>query len=127
MSRSGKDRDVRVRTAKKRTASSTRWLQRQLNDPYVKQAKADGYRSRAAYKLTELNEKYDLLKGVTRVVDLGIAPGGWSQVVRKLKHKALVVGIDLLDVDEILTPDVPRDVPELDLPEPEQPDLDQPS
>ncbi|MEG9269238.1 RlmE family RNA methyltransferase [Qipengyuania sp. Mu-71] len=101
MSRSGKDRDVRVRTAKKRTASSTRWLQRQLNDPYVKQAKADGYRSRAAYKLTELNEKYDLLKGVTRVVDLGIAPGGWSQVVRKLKPKALVVGIDLLEVEPI--------------------------
>jgi 23S rRNA (uridine2552-2'-O)-methyltransferase len=101
MSRSGKDRDVRVRTAKKRSASSTRWLQRQLNDPYVKQAKADGYRSRAAYKLTELNEKYDLLKGVTRVVDLGIAPGGWSQVVRKLKPKALVVGIDLLEVEPI--------------------------
>ncbi|UYH54857.1 RlmE family RNA methyltransferase [Qipengyuania sp. SS22] len=101
MSRSGKDRDVRVRTAKKRTASSTRWLQRQLNDPYVKQAKADGYRSRAAYKLTELNEKYDLLKGVTRVVDLGLAPGGWSQVVRKLKPKALVVGIDLLEVEPI--------------------------
>ena len=101
MSRSGKDRDVRVRTAKKRTASSTRWLQRQLNDPYVKQAKADGYRSRAAYQLTELNEKYDLLKGVTRVVDLGIAPGGWSQVVRKLKPKALVVGIDLLEVEPI--------------------------
>ena len=101
MSRSGKDRDVRVRTAKKRTASSTRWLQRQLNDPYVKQAKADGYRSRAAYKLTELNEKYDLLKGVTRVVDLGIAPGGWSQVVRKLKPKTLVVGIDLLEVEPI--------------------------
>jgi 23S rRNA (uridine2552-2'-O)-methyltransferase len=101
MSRSGKDRDVRVRTAKKRTASSTRWLQRQLNDPYVKQAKADGYRSRAAYKLSELNEKYDLLKGVTRVVDLGLAPGGWSQVVRKLKPKALVVGIDLLEVEPI--------------------------
>lgn len=101
MSRSGKDRDVRVRTAKKRTASSTRWLQRQLNDPYVKQAKADGYRSRAAYKLSELNEKYDLLKGVTRVVDLGLAPGGWSQVVRKLKPKAHVVGIDLLEVEPI--------------------------
>ncbi|HBQ55006.1 MAG TPA: rRNA methyltransferase, partial [Erythrobacter sp.] len=74
MSRSGKDRDTRVRTSKKRTASSTRWLQRQLNDPYVKQAKADGYRSRAAYKLIELDEKFSLLNGVTRVVDLGIAP-----------------------------------------------------
>ena len=99
MSRSGKDRDTRVRTAKKRTASSTRWLQRQLNDPYVKQAKAEGYRSRAAYKLIELDEKFGLLKGITRVVDLGIAPGGWSQVVRKLKPKAHVVGIDLLEVD----------------------------
>ena len=101
MARSGKDRDTRVRTAKKRTASSTRWLQRQLNDPYVKQAKAEGYRSRAAYKLIELDEKFDLLKGVTRVVDLGIAPGGWSQVVRKLKPKAHVVGIDLLEVEPI--------------------------
>ncbi|HCY02033.1 MAG TPA: rRNA methyltransferase, partial [Erythrobacter sp.] len=101
MSRSGKDRDTRVRTSKKRTASSTRWLQRQLNDPYVKQAKADGYRSRAAYKLIELDEKFSLLNGVTRVVDLGIAPGGWSQVVRKLKPKAHVVGIDLLEVEPI--------------------------
>ncbi|MDG5751613.1 RlmE family RNA methyltransferase [Qipengyuania sp. XHP0211] len=101
MARSGKDRETRVRTAKKRTASSTRWLQRQLNDPYVKQAKAEGYRSRAAYKLIELDEKYGLLNGVTRVVDLGIAPGGWSQVVRKRKPKALVVGIDLLEVEPI--------------------------
>ena len=101
MSRSGKDRDTRVKTAKKRTASSTRWLQRQLNDPYVKQAKAEGYRSRAAYKLIELDEKFGLLKGVTRVLDLGIAPGGWSQVVRKLKPKAHVVGIDLLEVEPI--------------------------
>ena len=101
MSRSGKDRDTRVRTAKKRTASSTRWLQRQLNDPYVKQAKADGYRSRAAYKLIELDEKFGLLKGVSRVVDLGIAPGGWSQVVRKLAPRASIVGIDLLEVEPI--------------------------
>ncbi len=101
MARSGKDRETRVRTAKKRTASSTRWLQRQLNDPYVKQAKADGYRSRAAYKLIELDDKYGLLNGVTRVVDLGIAPGGWSQVVRKRKPKALIVGIDLLEVEPI--------------------------
>ena len=101
MSRSGKDRETRVKTAKKRTASSTRWLQRQLNDPYVKQAKAEGYRSRAAYTLIELDEKFDLLRGVTRVVDLGIAPGGWSQVVRKLKPKAHVVGIDLLEVEPI--------------------------
>ena len=101
MSRSGKDRETRVRTAKKRTTSSTRWLQRQLNDPYVKQAKAEGYRSRAAYKLIELDEKFGLLKGIERVVDLGIAPGGWSQVVRKVKPKAHVVGIDLLEVEPI--------------------------
>ncbi|TMM45830.1 RlmE family RNA methyltransferase [Qipengyuania marisflavi] len=101
MSRSGKDRDTRVKTAKKRTASSTRWLQRQLNDPYVKQAKADGYRSRAAYKLSELDDKYSLLKGVTRVVDLGIAPGGWAQVVRKRAPKAAIVGIDLLPTEPI--------------------------
>lgn len=101
MSRSGKDKDTRVRTAKKRSESSTRWLQRQLNDPYVKQAKADGYRSRAAYKLIEMNEKFGLLKGATRIVDLGIAPGGWSQVARKLVPKAQVVGIDLLEVDPI--------------------------
>ena len=101
MARSGKDRETRVKTARKRSASSTRWLQRQLNDPYVKQAKADGYRSRAAYKLIELDEKFGLLRGVERVVDLGIAPGGWSQVVRKLKPKAHVVGIDLLEVEPI--------------------------
>ena len=101
MSRSGKDRETRVRTASRRTASSTRWLQRQLNDPYVKQAKADGYRSRAAYKLAELDDKYGLLKGANRVVDLGIAPGGWSQIVRKRAPRAAVVGIDLLPTEPI--------------------------
>jgi len=101
MSKAGKDPGTRVKTAKRRTASSTRWLQRQLNDPYVKQAKAEGYRSRAAYKLIELDEKFALLKGVARVVDLGIAPGGWSQVVRKVSPKAAIVGIDLLPVEPI--------------------------
>ena len=101
MSRSGKDKDTRVRTAKKRSESSTRWLQRQLNDPYVKQAKADGYRSRAAYKLIEMDEKFGILKGSKRIVDLGIAPGGWSQVARKIVPKAQVVGIDLLETDPI--------------------------
>lgn len=101
MSRSGRDPIKRVRTAKRRTASSTRWLERQLNDPYVKQAKADGYRSRAAYKLIELDEKFGLIRGATRVVDLGITPGGWSQVVRKLAPKATVVGIDLLETEPI--------------------------
>jgi len=101
MSRSGKDVDRRVRTARGRTASSTRWLERQLNDPYVKQAKAEGYRSRAAYKLLELDERFGLLKGVRRVVDLGIAPGGWSQVVRKRAPAAAVVGIDLLETEPL--------------------------
>jgi 23S rRNA (uridine2552-2'-O)-methyltransferase len=90
-----------VRTARGRTAQSTRWLERQLNDPYVKRAKAEGYRSRAAYKLLELDEKFDFLKGSKRVVDLGMAPGGWTQVVRKRLPKAAVVGIDLLPVDPI--------------------------
>ena len=101
MSRSGKDPIKRVRKAKKRTASSTRWLERQLNDPYVRQAKADGYRSRAAYKLIELDDRFGLIRGSTRVVDLGITPGGWSQVVRKLAPKATVVGIDLLETEPI--------------------------
>ncbi|WP_159980771.1 MULTISPECIES: RlmE family RNA methyltransferase [unclassified Novosphingobium] len=101
MSRSGKDPGERLRTAKKRTTSSARWLTRQINDPYVKKAKADGYRSRAAYKLIELDEKFDLFKGVTRAVDLGIAPGGWSQVLRMKAPKAKVVGIDLLPTDPI--------------------------
>ena len=101
MSRSGKDPSTRVKTAKGRTASSNRWLKRQLNDPYVKQAKADGYRSRAAYKLAELDERFTLLRGVERVVDLGIAPGGWSQVVRLKAPRAKIVGIDLLPTDPI--------------------------
>jgi 23S rRNA (uridine2552-2'-O)-methyltransferase len=91
----------RIKTAKGRKVSSTRWLERQLNDPYVKRAKADNYRSRAAYKLLELNERFGLLKGVKAVVDLGIAPGGWSQVVRRCVPQAKVVGIDLLPTDPI--------------------------
>jgi 23S rRNA (uridine2552-2'-O)-methyltransferase len=91
----------RLRTAKGRKDSSTRWLERQLNDPYVKRAKAENYRSRAAYKLIELDERFGLLKGVKTVVDLGIAPGGWSQVVRRKSPHAAVVGIDLLPTDPI--------------------------
>ena len=101
MTRGAGDAGKRVRTARGRTASSNRWLSRQLNDPYVKQAKAEGYRSRAAYKLIELDEKFALLKRATKVVDLGIAPGGWSQVVRKLVPKAAVVGIDLLPTEPL--------------------------
>jgi 23S rRNA (uridine2552-2'-O)-methyltransferase len=92
---------TRVRTAKGRKVGSTKWLERQLNDPYVKRAKAEGYRSRAAYKLTELDDRFDFLKGAQRVVDLGVAPGGWTQVVRKRVPKAAVVGIDLLPTDPI--------------------------
>ena len=91
----------RLKTAKGRKVSSTRWLERQLNDPYVKRAKAENYRSRAAYKLLELDERFGLLKGVRAVVDLGIAPGGWSQVVRRRVPQAKVVGIDLLPTDPI--------------------------
>jgi 23S rRNA (uridine2552-2'-O)-methyltransferase len=91
----------RVKTAKGRKVSSTKWLERQLNDPYVKRAKAEGYRSRAAYKLTELDERFQFLKGAERVVDLGIAPGGWTQVVRQRLPKAVVVGIDLLPTEPI--------------------------
>ena len=91
----------RIRTAKGRKVSSTRWLERQLNDPYVKRARAEGYRSRAAYKLIELDEKFGLLKGVKGVVDLGIAPGGWSQVVRRKAPAARVAGIDFLPTDPI--------------------------
>jgi 23S rRNA (uridine2552-2'-O)-methyltransferase len=91
----------RLKTAKGRKVSSTRWLERQLNDPYVKRAKADNYRSRAAYKLLELDERFGLLKGVRSVVDLGIAPGGWSQVVRRRSPQAKIVGIDLLPTDPI--------------------------
>ncbi|HSQ94861.1 MAG TPA: RlmE family RNA methyltransferase [Croceibacterium sp.] len=101
MSRVGKDAGRRVKTARGRTASSTRWLERQLNDPYVKQAKAEGYRSRAAYKLLELDERFGLLKGAHRIIDLGIAPGGWSQVVRKRAPEAAVAGIDLLPTEPI--------------------------
>lgn len=91
----------RVKTARRRTASSTRWLQRQLNDPYVRRAQAEGYRSRAAYKLLELDEKFGLLKKARAVVDLGITPGGWSQVVRKANPRARVAGIDLLPCEPI--------------------------
>ena len=91
----------RLKTAKGRKISSTRWLERQLNDPYVRRARAENYRSRAAYKLLELDERFGLLKGIKSVVDLGIAPGGWSQVVRRRAPAAKIVGIDLLPTDAI--------------------------
>jgi 23S rRNA (uridine2552-2'-O)-methyltransferase len=81
--------------------SSNRWLERQLNDPYVRRAKADNYRSRAAYKLLELDERFGLLRGVKAVIDLGIAPGGWCQVVSRRSPGARIAGIDLLPTDPI--------------------------
>lgn len=91
----------RIKTAKGRSASSIKWIQRQLNDPYVRKAQAEGYRSRAAYKLIELDERFHFLRGAKRVIDLGIAPGGWTQVVRRVCPNATVVGIDLLPTDPI--------------------------
>ncbi len=103
MTREGTKDSIRrlKKTSKKRKPSSQSWLLRQLNDPYVKRAMAEGYRSRAAYKLLELDEKFTLLKHATRVVDLGIAPGGWAQVVRKMIPRASIVGIDLLETEAI--------------------------
>ncbi|MCA1654341.1 MAG: RlmE family RNA methyltransferase [Sphingomicrobium sp.] len=101
MSRGGSGGHTRVKTARGRKVGSTRWLERQLNDPYVRRARAEGYRSRAAYKLLELDERFGFLKGVRHVVDLGIAPGGWSQVVRRRAPAAIVAGIDLLPTDPL--------------------------
>ena len=103
--KSDKDLKIRVKTAKKRTVSSTKWLERQLNDPYVARARAEGYRSRAAFKIKEMDEKHKLFHKGTRVVDLGAAPGGWSQVaaraVGSTEANPLVVGIDYLEMDPI--------------------------
>ena len=108
--RGQRDLKVKVKTARGRKLSSTRWLQRQLNDPYVRRAKADGYRGRAAYKILELDDKFRFLVPGARVVDLGCAPGGWSQVAvkrvnalgsRKDKAQGFVLGIDLQEVEPI--------------------------
>ncbi|MGR3494122.1 RlmE family RNA methyltransferase [Citreimonas sp.] len=108
--RGERDLKVRVKTARGRKLSSTRWLQRQLNDPYVKRAQAEGYRGRAAYKILELDEKYRFLVPGARVVDLGCAPGGWCQVaVRRVnalgekqgKAVGRVLGVDLQEVEPV--------------------------
>lgn len=91
---------VNVKTAKKRKLSSTLWLDRQLNDPYVARAKAEGYRSRAAYKLKEINDKHHLIKKGSRVVDLGCAPGGWLQAAVEA-GASRVVGIDYLSMPHV--------------------------
>ncbi len=103
--KSDKDLKIRVKTARGRTVASTKWLQRQLNDPYVARARAEGYRSRAAFKIKEMDEKHKLFRKGMRVVDLGAAPGGWSQVAAKATGSTdanpLIVGIDYLDMDPI--------------------------
>ncbi len=97
---SGGERQMTTRVKKKKFDESSRnWLQRQLNDPYVARAKAEGYRARAAYKLIELDEKFHFLKKGARIVDLGAAPGGWAQVA--VKRGAKVVGIDLLPIEPL--------------------------
>lgn len=118
----GRSLKTRVKTARKRSLSSTLWLARQLNDPYVAQAKRDGLRSRAAYKLSEIDERYHLLKEGQRLVDLGAAPGGWSQVAAKAvgadRGLGRIVAIDVLAMEPI--PGVV--FAELDFTSPEAPD-----
>ncbi len=108
--RGQRDLVVKVKTARGRTLSSTRWLQRQLNDPYVKRAKAEGYRGRAAFKIMELDDKFRFLVPGARVVDLGCAPGGWCQVAvkrvnamgeRKNKRIGTVLGVDLQELEPL--------------------------
>ncbi len=103
--KSNRDLKVRVKTSKGRKIGSTLWLQRQLNDPYVAQAKAEGFRSRAAYKIKELDERYKIFRKGQRIVDLGAAPGGWSQIAAPLvgstPENPLIVGIDFLEMDAI--------------------------
>lgn len=108
--RGQRDLRVRVKTAKGRRLSSTLWLERQLNDPYVQKAQKDGYRGRAAYKILELDDKYRFLVPGARIVDLGCAPGGWLQVAvqrtnalgeRKGKKQGTILGVDLQEVDPI--------------------------
>jgi 23S rRNA (uridine2552-2'-O)-methyltransferase len=96
---------TKVKTAKGRKTSSTQWLQRQLNDPFVAQARASGYRSRAAFKLLEIQDKFQIFKPGQYVIDLGAAPGGWSQIAAELikskTEKPHIVGIDLLEMDAV--------------------------
>jgi 23S rRNA (uridine2552-2'-O)-methyltransferase len=101
---SGRGLKERVKTASKRSVSSTRWLDRQLNDPYVAEAKKRGYRSRAAFKLLQMEERFHFFKPGARVVDLGAAPGGWTQVAadQVLKNgKGKIVGIDILEMEPV--------------------------
>ena len=107
MKKTGGERELktRVKSGRNRTLSSRRWLERQLNDPFVARAKREGYRSRAVYKLSEIDDKHHFLKPGARVVDLGAAPGGWSQIAAKRvgaeDGKGRVVAIDLLEMDPV--------------------------
>src|SRR3954467_8710211 len=102
---SGRRLSQRLKTAKGRSVSSTQWLARQLNDPYVAEAKRQGYRSRAAFKLVQLDDRFRFLKRGARVVDLGCAPGGWLQVAvartRPEAGRGAVLGVDVLPVDPV--------------------------
>jgi 23S rRNA (uridine2552-2'-O)-methyltransferase len=110
MSSDRDDRRLKVRVKDKRkTQSSRRWLERQFNDPYVARAKREGYRSRAAFKLAEIDDKHHILKSGARVVDLGAAPGGWSQVaVKRVGGRGRVVAIDVLDMAPVAGVDFAR-------------------
>lgn len=101
MSLSGRNEKTKITSKKKRKSSSRRWLERQLNDPYVAEAEKKGYRSRAAFKLLELNEKFHFLKPGLKVLDLGAAPGGWSQIVVKIVGKNNVIAVDFLEMEPI--------------------------
>jgi 23S rRNA (uridine2552-2'-O)-methyltransferase len=115
--RGQRDLTVKVKTARGRRASSTRWLQRQLNDPYVKRAQAEGYRGRAAYKIMELDDRFRFLVPGARVVDLGCAPGGWLQVAvprinalgdRAGKRQGRIIGVDLQEVEPVAGAEIHR-------------------
>ncbi len=94
---SGRGLKVRVKTARGRSQSSARWLERQLNDPYVAEARKRGLRARAAFKLLQIDDRFGVLRGARRVVDLGAAPGGWSQAVQQ-RTRAQIIGLDLLEI-----------------------------
>ncbi|RAK61316.1 rRNA methyltransferase [Phenylobacterium hankyongense] len=96
----GRPKPARLKTAWKRTPSQQAWLERQINDPFAAQARAHGYRSRAAYKLTEIDDRFHLLRPGARVVDLGLAPGGWTQVALE-RGVTNIAGVDLLPVDPL--------------------------
>ncbi len=115
----GRDLTVRVKTARKRSTSSTRWLQRQLNDPYVAAAKREGYRSRAAYKLLEIDDRHHLLRKGARVLDLGAAPGGWTQVCVARAGAGNVLAVDVNEMDAVAGARFMR----IDFLQPDAPDL----